>query len=83
MRLATETLGDGPWIGDAPWRVDADLFRVRRVRVRLRVQADVAAVRGGDPRRFATPGTAVSPSREVPDLDLAIEVAPGSLRGGS
>jgi hypothetical protein len=83
VRLEPATLCDGPWIGEAPWRVDADLFRVRRVRVRLRLQADAAAVRGINPQRFAAAGTATSPAREVPDLDLAIDVAPASLRGGS
>ena len=80
-RLELATLGDGPWIGEAPWRVDADLLRVRRVRVRLRLAADAPAVRGRDPRRFATPGIAAAPSREVPDLDLTIDVTPASLRG--
>jgi hypothetical protein len=79
--LAPASLADGPWIGEAPWRVDADLFRVRRVRIRLRLEAEAPQVRGRDPRRFASPGQGVSASREVSDLDLTIDVAPVSLRG--
>jgi hypothetical protein len=79
--LATASLADGPWIGEAPWRVDADLFRVRRVRVHVRLEAEAAEVRGRNPRRFASPGRASSASRDVPDLDLTIDVTPVSLRG--
>jgi len=81
VRLAPAALADGPWIGTAPWRVDADLFRVRRVRVCVRLEADTPEVRGRDPRRFASPGRATTAARDVPDLDLTIDVAPVSLRG--
>jgi hypothetical protein len=36
--LAPSMLSDGPWCGSAPWRFDADLFRVRLIRVRVRVE---------------------------------------------
>jgi hypothetical protein len=81
VRLAPALFTDGPWIGEAPWRVDADLFRVRHVRVHLRLEAETPEVRGRDPRRFASPGRASSASRDVPDLDLTVDVAPVSLRG--
>ena len=83
IRIDLAQLGDGPWCGEAPFRFDADLFRVRRVRVRVRVQAEPAASRGADPRRFAQPGQAVSGAREIADLELAIDVAPPGLRGTS
>jgi hypothetical protein len=83
VRLTAASLADGPWIGNAPWRVDADLFRVRRVRLRLRLEAESPEVRGREARRFASPGRASTPSRDVPDLDLTIDVAPVSLRGAS
>jgi hypothetical protein len=69
IRLDIARLSDGPWCGTAPFRFDADLFRVRRVRVRLRLEADGDAVRGRDP------------AREVRDIDVVIDVAPPALRG--
>jgi prepilin-type N-terminal cleavage/methylation domain-containing protein len=40
-RLAPETLSDGPWLPDAadPDRYDADVLRLRRVRIALRLKA--------------------------------------------
>jgi hypothetical protein len=72
IRLDPALLQDGPWCGVAPFRVDADLFRVRRVRVRLRVEAD------GD-----VLGVRRTPARGVRDIALAIDVAPLALRGPS
>jgi type II secretory pathway pseudopilin PulG len=43
--IPAASLTDGPLCGVAPNRFDADLLRVRRVRVRLRVQASTADVR--------------------------------------
>jgi hypothetical protein len=71
IRLDAARLADGPWCGAAPFRFDADLFRVRRVRVRLRLEADGDAVRGGTARR------------EVRDVEMTIDVAPPALRGPS
>jgi len=69
IRLDVARLSDGPWCGTAPFRFDADVFRVRRVRVRLRLVADGDAVRGRHP------------ARDVPDVDVTIDVAPPALRG--
>jgi hypothetical protein len=47
VRLDVASLGDGPWEGRAPFRFDADLRQVRRLRIRARLaaeQADVADV---------------------------------------
>jgi hypothetical protein len=41
-------LSDGPLAGEAPDRFDADLLRVRRVRITLRLQADAASGAGVD-----------------------------------
>jgi hypothetical protein len=71
IRLEVARLADGPWCGTAPFRFDADLFRVRRVRVRLRLEADGDAVRSG------------TPTRNVRDIELALDVAPPALRGPS
>jgi hypothetical protein len=79
--LDPATLADGPWCGVPPFRYDADLLRVRRVRLRARFVADADTARGADPARFAVPGRARRPGQEVPDLDLRIDVAPPALRG--
>ena len=77
-------LTDGPWCPDAaaPNRVDADLLRVREVRVVLRLEAASPAVRGGDARLFAHPGTARDQSRWVPDRQVTIDVVPRALHVG-
>lgn len=77
-------LTDGPWCPDAaaPNRVDADLLRVREVRVVLRLEAASPAVRGGDVRLFAHPGAARDPSRWVPDRQVTIDVVPRALHVG-
>jgi hypothetical protein len=84
VRLPQGLLTDGPWCpdADAPNRVDADLFRVREVRVVLRLEAASAAVRGGDVRLFAHPGAAPDPLRWVPDRQVTIDVVPRALHIG-
>jgi len=69
MRLDVGRLSDGPWCGTAPFRFDADLFRVRRARVRLRLEPDSMVVRGRHP------------ARDVRDVEVVIDVAPPALRG--
>jgi hypothetical protein len=76
-RLPVSFLADGPWCPDdaAPNRYDADLLRVRLVRVTLRVQAQSPAARGLDARLFNQPGSAREASRLVPDLEIRVDVA--------
>ena len=76
-------LVDGPWCPDAASaaRFDADLLRVRRVRVTLRVEAGVEALRGSGPL-FARPGTSRSGDRYIPDIEVALDVTPGNLGFG-
>lgn len=80
-RLPLSMFTDGPWCPDdtSPNRYDADLLRVRLVRVTLRAQAQSAAVRGADPRLFSHPGAAREAARLVPDLEVRVDVA---LRNG-
>jgi hypothetical protein len=47
-RLDIAALGDGPWEGRAPFRFDADLRRVRRLRIRARLAAEQPDVAGVD-----------------------------------
>ena len=43
VELTTTMLSDGPWCGRTPWRFDADLFRLRLLRVTLGLDAsDIA-----------------------------------------
>jgi hypothetical protein len=87
--LAPAMLDDGPWCPDAaaPNRFDADLLRVRRVRVSFRLQAADASLRGslaGSARdawfRFA--GTGRDPYQLVPDLGVQFDVSPRNLNLG-
>lgn len=82
--LPAAQLTDGPWRPDefAATRWDADLARVRAVRITLRVQAAAAALRGPANALFARAGTAIDPARWVPDLEAQFQVAPRNLNLG-
>jgi prepilin-type N-terminal cleavage/methylation domain-containing protein len=77
--LDPATLIDGPWCPDAsdPERFDADLLRIRRVGVRLRVQAP-RPFRGRAGELFMHEGDA-RPSGSVPDQEIRFDVAPRNL----
>lgn len=77
--LTADLLGDGPWCGIGNRRFDADLLRVRRVRITLRLQASDPAVRGTDPARFRVPGAARRPGAMVPDATAVLDVTPQNL----
>ena len=76
-RLPLPLLADGPWCPDAasPNRYDADLLRIRLVRITLRVRAQSPAVRGLDARLFSQPGGAREAARLVPDLEVRVDAA--------
>ena len=80
VALGEETLTDGPWCGSGANQFDADILRIRRVRVTLRLQAADPSVRGTDTLRFFLPGTSRRSGMMVPDLNVAIDVAPRNLR---
>ena len=75
--LSAAVLTDGPWCPDAAHaaRFDADLLRIRLVRVRLRLQA-TAPFRGVEASLFTYAGTASDIRRYVPDSEVRIDVAP-------
>lgn len=79
-RLPLTSLSDGPWRGDGENCYDADLLRIRRVRVRLRLQAgsDMLRGRGAD---FAIAGRSLSAARRLPDFGVWVDVAPRNLTG--
>lgn len=78
VALPLESLRDGPWCGTGENRFDADLLRIRRVRmvVRVAAAADDARGRGG---AFVREGSATSAMRLVPDMEVAIDVSPRNL----
>jgi len=88
--LAAESLTDGPWCPDAASanRYDADLLRIRKIRVTLRLQTGNAALRGagslaaGPDAMFVTPGAAKSVSKSVPDRAIQFDVSPRNLNLG-
>jgi type II secretory pathway pseudopilin PulG len=73
-------LTNGPVCGQAPHRFDADLLRVRRVGVTIRLETESAALRGSGPA-FFTPGTSPGGSKYVPDMQVTFEVAPRNMAG--
>jgi type II secretory pathway pseudopilin PulG len=74
--LPLAAMNDGPWCPDdaSPNRWDADLLRIRVVRVALGVQPSSPAVRGStaDPQRLELP---LDVRRWVPDLEVRFDVA--------
>lgn len=76
--LTAALLTDGPWCGGR-FEYDADLFRVRRIRIEIRLQASAARHRGRDPALFARPGSARH--RLAPDLVGIVEVTPRGAPG--
>ena len=76
--LPLELFRDGPWCGTGAAQFDADLLRIRRVRVTIGAQASSAASRSGGPG-FSSPGTSRSSWRRVPDVVVSVDVAPRNL----
>jgi hypothetical protein len=75
--LAITEFADGPWCGAGDNRFDADLLRVRRVRVSATLQAPDAL--RADGALFKRPGLANSALSLVRDLIVSIDVTPRSL----
>ena len=78
--IGPATLVDGPWCPDAahPFRFDADLLRIRRVRMHVRLQA-ARPFRGLRGTWFANSGSAGDPWRYVPDEQMTIDVMPRNI----
>ena len=81
VELTASMLTDGPWCPDflSANRFDADLLRVRRVHVSLRVQSALASLRGPAGILFARGGTARAGDRFVPDLVTQFDITPRNL----
>jgi type II secretory pathway pseudopilin PulG len=82
--LSASMLTDGPWCpdGSAANRYDADLLRVRAVRVTIQAEAASAAARGADPRLFLHPGLSRDRSGVASDQKVVIDVVPRALQAG-
>jgi hypothetical protein len=85
VRMTAADLTNGPWCPSAasPNRFDADLFRVRKVRVSLRVQAGNPEFRRslgtGADALFLNPGTSQGGYKQVPDQAIRFDVSPRNL----
>jgi len=80
---------DGPWCpapgAPSTSSYDADLLRIRKIRVTVRVQASAASMRGGNPvgkTLFVNPGTASRPEEYLPDQEIQFEISPRNLNLG-
>ena len=84
VELTAEMFQDGPWCPDESKteRWDADLLRIRRIRVNARVQVSKSYLRGTDGVLFAKPGTATSGYRIVPDQEIRFDVTPRNMNLG-
>ena len=69
---------DGPWCGSGGARFDADLLRIRLIKVTLRVEATEDAFRGQG-AAFAHPGTASAARHMLADASLTFDVTPRNL----
>jgi hypothetical protein len=83
VRLAPAMLTDGPWCPSAisARRFDADLLRIRRIRIVLRVQVASEALRGRG-ALFMRPGTSIGGERTVPDQEISFDITPRNLNLG-
>ena len=81
VELTSAILTDGPWCPDSISRnrFDADLLRVRRIHVSLRVQSALVSLRGPAGVLFAHGGTARAGDRYVPDLVTQFDITPRNL----
>jgi hypothetical protein len=82
--LTSGHLSDGPWCPDefSRNRFDADLLRVRRILVTLRVQSALASLRGPAGPLFTRGGTARASDRFVPDLIAQFDITPRNMNLG-
>jgi len=88
--MPASMLTDGPWCPadvntageELPSKYDADMLRVRKVRLTFRVQVADATLRGPAGTLFSHGGTSNSGARLVPDQEIRFDVAPRNLNLG-
>lgn len=81
VALTPAQLHDGPWCPDetAVNRFDADLLRIRRVVVAVRIESAIAALRGPAGTLFFRGGTSTGGMRFLPDQIIRFQVSPRNL----
>jgi hypothetical protein len=79
--LPLALFSDGPWCGTGDRRFDADLLRIRSVRLVVRLQAALDRFRGAG-ALYRIAGTNQSPASVVPDMTLVVEISPRNLNRG-
>lgn len=81
VALTGGQLEDGPWCPDAlnPHRYDADLLRIRKIGITMRVEASSSAVRGPAGALFFRGGSSRASTRWVPDQEVHFEITPSNL----
>jgi hypothetical protein len=84
VKLSSTAFTDGPWCPDDSIanRFDADLLRIKKVRVTLRVQVGMKSLRGPTGTFFLRGGTASGGERYIPDQEISFEVTPRNLNFG-
>jgi len=84
VELTSAMLNDGPWCPGAATdgRWDADLLRIRKVAVTMRVQAALASLRGPASVLFTNGGTSTGGDKWVPDQQVTFSVSPRNLNLG-
>ena len=80
VKLVPAQLADGPWCPDAADsnRWDADLLRIRKVGILVRIEAALATLRGPAGPLFSNGGTSRA-GVWVPDQEIYWEIAPRNL----
>jgi hypothetical protein len=78
VSLPLSLFTDGPWCAHGSNRYDADLLRVRMVRVTLRVAVANAMLRGTS-ADFLSHGGGTSALRLIPDYTIRFDVAPRNM----
>lgn len=84
LLMDEDMLSDGPWCPNAasPNHYDADLLRIRKVGVVLRVQVASAELRGPAGVLFRRAGTNLTSRTMVPDQELRFEISPRNFNLG-
>ena len=84
VELTEAELTGGPFCPDDgnSNRWDADLLRIRRIGVTVRVQSAAAALRGPAGALFAHAGTSQSSAKWLPDQEIHFDVSPRNLNLG-
>jgi hypothetical protein len=75
---------DGPWCPDdsKAMKFDADLLRIRRIRVHLRTQVGLPTLRGPAGLLWTKAGTSTDPYQQIPDQEVRFDVTPRNMNLG-